>query len=255
MTVTTISYFRFGPISDRLWMFAQMGLARRALARVSDIGFWKLFGTGIGQGFTPLPNTGLYAVLATWPDLDTAREQTRNASVFKRFSQRARETFTVYLEPVSVRGRWSGHRPFTPIAEPDALPRPLAVLTRATIKPRRALQFWRRAPAVSDTIGDNDDVVFKAGMGEVPGLQQVTFSIWPDMGTMSRFAYRSAAHAQAIRAVRDGNVFSEELYARFAILATEGSWEGGDPVSSHLIASAQSAEALSPPSPRTREGA
>ena len=78
-------------------------------------------------------------------------------------------------------------------------------------------------------------------MGEVPGVQQVTFSIWPDMATMSRFAYRSAAHTKAIRAVSEGAVFKEELYARFAVLGTEGTWKGGDPVAAHLVKTAAAA--------------
>lgn len=234
MSVTTISYFRFQSVSARLWAFAQMGLARRKLAKTTGIGFWKLFGTGVGQGFTPLPNTGLWAILATWPDMDTAQQKIENSSIFKSFHRKSIEDFTVYLQPVSCRGLWDKTVPFEVTDPPDGLPKPLAVLTRATLKPTRALRFWQRAPSVSDTIGDNTDVLFKAGMGEVPGVQQVTFSIWPDLQSMSRFAYRSPAHREAIRTVREDGIFKEELYARFAVLGTQGSWCGADPVSESL---------------------
>ncbi|MEL6583021.1 MAG: spheroidene monooxygenase [Pseudomonadota bacterium] len=254
MAVTTISYFRFDGWSGRIWAFVQMGLARRKLSATPRIEFWKLFGTGSGHGFTLWPNTGLWAILATWPDLETARAQVNKSLVFRSFRRKSDEDYTVFLDPVSCRGEWDDQLPFAVEVQPDALPKPLAVLTRATVKPHRALKFWKRAPAVSDTIGENDDVVFKAGMGELPGVQQVTFSIWPDMATMSRFAYRSPAHTKAIRAVREGAVFKEELYARFAVLGTEGSWLGGDPVAAHLVKAAAQNAADSPETVRA-EGA
>lgn len=68
MQTVSLSFFRFGPLHDRLWAFAMMGLARPFFARTPDIGFWKMCGSGTGEGFTPVPNTGVYALLATWPD-------------------------------------------------------------------------------------------------------------------------------------------------------------------------------------------
>ncbi|MEM6637787.1 MAG: spheroidene monooxygenase, partial [Pseudomonadota bacterium] len=200
----TLSFFRFSGIGARLWAFAMMGLARRPMARLDGIGFWKLFGSGVGEGFTPLPNTAVYAVLATWPDLETARQRTENAPIFRRYQAWSSENWTVFLNPASARGAWSGQTPFLPQA---TLPRgPLAALTRATIRPRNLLKFWRRAPAISGVIGADPNVAFKIGIGEVPWLQQVTFSIWPDPESMARFARNpQGPHAQAIRAVRQGD--------------------------------------------------
>jgi spheroidene monooxygenase len=66
------------------------------------------------------------------------------------------------------------------------------------------------------------NVMFKIGIGEVPWMQQVTFSIWPDARTMAEFARHDGPHARAIKAVRDGGWFREELYARFRVDAVEG---------------------------------
>ena len=52
--VVSFSFFRFGSFRSRLWAFAMMGLARRSMARLDGIGFWKLCGSGTGEGFTPL---------------------------------------------------------------------------------------------------------------------------------------------------------------------------------------------------------
>ena len=77
-------------------------------------------------------------------------------------------------------------------------------------------------PDISRMIGTDRNVAFKIGIGEIPLLHQVTFSIWPDTTSMAAFARENGPHAAAIRAVREGNWFAEELYARFAILGETG---------------------------------
>lgn len=222
--IVTLTFNRFAGVAARLWAFAQMGLARRPMARTPGIGFWKLCGSGTGEGFTPVPDTSVYAILATWPDMATAQAR-MTQGVFARHCSHAVESWTVFLTPTSVRGHWSGAVPFA-AAPADG---PLAVLTRATVKPRIAVQFWRRVPDISARIGANTDVAFKIGIGEVPLLHQVTFSIWPSEAAMTAFA-RSGPHADAIRAVRRYGWFREELYARFAVQADTGTWGGVSPL-------------------------
>lgn len=201
-------------------MVAQMGLARPALRRTPGLGTFRLFGSGVGEGFTPAPNTAVWGVLATWPDEAAARAGTAGGA-FARFRARAAEGWTLFLSALSARGRWGGEAPFAPAPDPGG--GPLAVLTRATIRPRHLLRFWGQAPAVSDRIGADPDVLFKIGVGEVPFLHQVTFSLWPDAASMTGFA-RRGPHEAAIRAVRAGDWFSEELYARFRVVGEAGAW-------------------------------
>jgi spheroidene monooxygenase len=236
MTQTvSLTFLRFDTAVSKLWAFAMMGAARGAMARVPDIGFWKLCGSGTGEGFTPVPNTGVYAILATWPDETIARTRIADSAIFRRYHDRAAEAWTVFLRPVSTRGLWSGQTPFSAVSAPVA--GPLAALTRATLKPHIALKFWQQAPNISQVIGADPNVIFKIGIGEVPWMQQVTFSIWPDVRAMDRFARRDGPHARAIRAVRDGNWFREELYARFAVTGERGTWNGRSPLE-HLEVSA-----------------
>lgn len=225
----SLSFFRFAPGSDRLWALAMMGAARPMLARVPGIGFWKLLGAGTGEGFTPIPDTGVCAILAVWPDAATARARTKDAPVFCRYRRRARESWTLFLTPVSVRGRWAGQTPFSAADAPRT--GPIAALTRATVRPRKALKFWARVPDISAVIGADPDVAFKIGVGEVPLLHQVTFSVWPDAAAMARFARHDGPHARAIAAVRDGDWFREELYARFRVAGERGTWGGTSPLS------------------------
>ena len=78
-------------------------------------------------------------------------------------------------------------------------------------------------------IGQDPNVMFKVGLGELPLLNQVTFSIWPDTECMAGFA-RTGPHAEAIHAVREEGWFNEELYARFTLLSDLGTWGGTSPL-------------------------
>ncbi len=229
MQAVTISFFRFDGIIARLWAFAQMQFARRKIEAIPGIGFYKLFGTGTGEGFTPVPNFGVYAVLATWPDLEGARRGVEAGAAFRDYRAHASENATIYLSAVASRGRWDAQEPFE-VSQSQPPPRPIAVLTRATVKTKHLLRFWGRTPDISGTVRGEEHLRFKIGMGEVPWIQQVTFSVWDDPDSMVAFAYRSASHGEAVRRVRSGDWFKEELYARFRVLDWDGTWEGRTPV-------------------------
>lgn len=224
MTVASLSLFRFDGAFNRLWMIAQMGAARLAMPQERDARFWKLCGTGSGEGFTPRPNWDVWTIMATWPDEATARKRTAEGAVWKKWRARATESATIFVTPIASRGTWSGVNPFP--AEPDPGKGPLVALTRASVKPAYARRFWSREPEISRRIGSNPDVMFKIGIGEVPLLHQVTFSVWPDEKTMAAFARGNTPHGQVIKSVREEHWFTEELYARFRVLGAEGVWEG-----------------------------
>lgn len=232
MSVTTLSLFRFDTLPAQIWVMGQMALARLSLMRMRDVGFWKLCGSGRGEGFDLRPNLQVWAILATWPDAATAFAATQTAPLYKRWQSRASESWTVVLQPISARGAWSGRAPFVPQGDiPEGAP--IAALTRASLRLRTALRFWSRVPSISDVIGDDPNVLFKIGVGEMPLLHQVTFSIWPDTQSMAHFARGNGPHGRAIAAVRSEGWFSEELYARFAVLGDYGTWGGKAPLAAH----------------------
>lgn len=237
MTCASLSLFRFGTLARRAWVLGQMGLARIDLPRTPGLRFWKLCGSGTGEGFTPVPNTAVWAILAEWESEAIARARVAHAPVFERWRHHADESWTVFLQPLASRGRWGGVAAFEgeaaggcPWSRIGAEAGPVAALTRATLRPATALRFWGRVPDISAAIGLDDRVVFKIGIGEVPLMHQVTFSIWPDAASMAHFAREDGPHARAIKAVRAGGWFREELYARFRILGDEGRWDGGHPL-------------------------
>jgi len=226
--VVSFSLYRFSSVRTRIWAFVMMGLARRPMAKVAGIDFWKLCGSGSGEGFTPIPNTSVYAILATWPDEATARKALEQESIFKRYRTNAAEHWTMFMATDTARGAWSGQTPFEPSTHGST--GPLIALTRATIKPSILARFWKRVPDISKVIGQDPNVLFKIGVGEVPWFHQVTFSIWRDAKQMANFA-RTGPHAEAIKAVRSEGWFNEELYARFTLISDIGTWGGIAPLS------------------------
>jgi spheroidene monooxygenase len=234
MPTASLSLFRFQGLWPRVWIIGQMATARIALRREPHLMFWKLCGSGTGEGFTPKPNWGVWAILAVWPDEAAAREGTRKGAVWTRWRKMAKESATVFLSPLSARGSWAGVNPFVPETHPADPEGPLAVLTRASVKPGRALRFWKRVPDISAVIGADPNVLFKIGIGEVPLLHQITFSIWPDGASMTRFARGDGPHGRAIKAVREEGWFTDELYARFRVLGVEGRWNGAELLSRQL---------------------
>ena len=230
MKAVSLSFFRFEGPGSKLWAFSQMLFARRPLGAIPGIGFHKLLGSGTREGFHPFPNFSVYAILATWPSLAEGQARIQDSSIYRRYRARAVEDWTVFLGATQARGRWAGTTPFAlPSERAPATEDVIAVLTRASVKPRHVLAFWRRVPNISAAIRAQPRLLFKMGLGEVPWLHQVTFSVWTDQRAMEAFAYRSF-HADAIARVRKEGWFSEELFARFRVLHAVGQWEGAVPL-------------------------
>lgn len=225
--IVSISFFRFEGVFQKLWAFSQMGFARKKLKKIKQISFFKLFGSGIGEGFTPYPNTSVYAILSVWNNLGEAENNIEEREIYENYRTHSIENWTVFLSPISSKGYWDKTNPFKPnkneFKKKDHM---LAALTRATIKPKIMLKFWSKVPAISKVIGNDKNVLFKMGLGEIPWFHQVTFSIWPNAKTMADFARKDGPHAKAIKSVREGNWFSEELYARFEVKKAIGKWCG-----------------------------
>ena len=208
-----------------------MGLARPILKRIPGLTFWKLLGSGTGQGFTPIPNWGVYGILGVWASQEDAENGIEKLQPFNAYRARASESATLFLRASSARGQWSGSLPFEIQSTNPTMSQtsgPVAILTRATVKWRKIPQFWRHSPAISGRIGTNPDVMFKIGLGEVPLRQQLTFSVWPDIVRMAEFAHHNGPHRTAVQHVRSGNWFKEELYARFNIISVDGHWSDFD---------------------------
>lgn len=220
--LTTLSIFSFER-GSRWWAFKQMGLARPALAKAPGLRFYKLMGSGRGLVFSLKPDWSRYALLAVWEDEASARRFLADSSFMEQYRNHAGRISTLMLRTLSAHGLWSGTNPFLP-PYPGLSKEvtPLAVLTRATIRPSRLPAFWQRAPQVSDKLTHAPGLLASIGVGEVPFITQATLSLWQDLDAMRQFAYQSPQHRQTIERTRREKWYSEDLFARFAVLEQIG---------------------------------
>jgi len=72
-------------------------------------------------------------------------------------------------------------------------------------------------------------LVRSIGVGEWPVLVQGTLSIWRDARAMTTFA-GTDAHRAAVRRTGEEGWYAEELFARFALVRVEGTWDGAPPL-------------------------
>lgn len=225
-SVTTITFFRYSSWRNRWWGFKQMGLAGDLLEQVEGLHFHKMLGSGAGNGFSIWPNFGVYGLLAVWKDEGAARRFFRDHGFFKACLNRCEGWWTVYMDAAKAHGAWEGDMPFPITADYDP-DRPVAVITRATIYPHHLWRFWRFVPSVSRSVEDKDGLLFSVGIGEVPLIQQATFSLWQNSELMTAYAYRSQYHKEVVRRTRELGWYQEELFCRFHPYRSEGDWEEG----------------------------
>ena len=231
--VTLVTFFRFSRGHLR-WGMKQMMVTQKRLDGTKGLVFHKMLGTGGGKGYSFKPDFGTYALLTVWEDHDMARQFESGSEVMKDFRDHTFEIYSIFLSPIRSRGIWAKRQPFE-VSEPDPDNKLLVVLTRATIKPRYYLHFWRRVGRVSRSHQGRPGLIFTKGLGERPWIMQVTFSVWESEESMAAFAHKeNGMHYEAIKTTRKMNGFREELYARFQPLETRGSWKGMDPVGEAL---------------------
>ena len=226
-TLTTFSIFRY-PWGSRLWALRQMGSARRPLAATPGIGFHRLLGSGAGLGFSRVPDFSRYALIATWSSEQAADDFFIGSPLIARFRGHASEVWTVKLLARRSRGSWAGHTPFVPPTQDLPPGLPTVVITRASLRLRGLLRFWGRVPAIERDLVATPGMRFALGVGELPWIRPVTFSVWDDEAAIERFAHAGSHHIAA-RAAQTRGWFREDLFARFTAIATQGQLAGRDP--------------------------
>ena len=208
----------------------RMALDRPLLARTPGARFAKLLGTGDGRTFTVRDADPLrWAVLVAWDSAAQAAAFEGSATT-RAWRSLAHERFHVGMRPLTSRGRWSGREPFGSNPGGRAGVRggaaahegPVASITRARLRPTRAVSFWRSVPPVAAELHTVPGLRHAIGIGEAPLGYQGTFSLWDSTAALREFAHRGAAHRDVmVRTPREG-WYAEELFARFEVLEQSG---------------------------------
>jgi len=195
-----------------------MGFDRFRLMLDKNVSFHKSLGTGKGETFTPNDANALqWGLIASVDDL----ENFDNSFVIKRWRRISVSEYRAVLEPISSHGQWAGKQPFVATAKDwDGA---VAAVTRARIKWSQNFRFWRSVPPVTVSLNSAPGLIAAIGIGEAPIGLQGTFSLWESAAAIREFAYKGAAHQKAIADTSTFNWYSEELFARFAVLDQRGS--------------------------------
>jgi hypothetical protein len=201
------------PVTLHVWRVPRrrLGAAMLRMAvggrRLSGVRFAKFLGTGTGISFGPGD-----ADLTRYAALIVSDDKIELPSWDRIAAARA----TIDLTPLTSRGTWSGRTPFGSPASRKSDGMVLA-LTRARLRPAKALTFWRAVPPVARELADAPGLLARFGVGEAPIGWQGTVSVWRDAADLTRFAYRQPEHRAVIARTPATRWYAEELFARFAV--------------------------------------
>ena len=221
-------------------LFIPLALLAMAIHRIPltvnrTCSFWKLLGCGKNGTFDLQPDWQQWGLLAVWDTLEDFENFNGKSFIslwWKIFSQ---ERWTLLTKPLSSHGKWDGKEPFNKPIPDKNYSGPVAVLTRATIRFSKLRSFWSNVAPVANLMRKAPGYITSVGIGEAPYFKQATISIWNNMESMQAFAYSSPEHREVIRKTREGNWYSEELFARFEPTSSSGTLNGKDPFRGYVI--------------------
>ena len=216
--ITVVYFWRISKVALPIAIL-NMASNKLMLKKIPGTTFVKLLGTGKGETFTPKD-----ADQFRWGILVTINEdkldKLEKSLVLKLWRKISSNEYRAILKPISSHGYWSGKQPFE--VEKFEWSGKIAAITRARIVWRKNFQFWRAVPPVTLSLHQSQGLLAAIGIGEAPIGLQGTFSIWESGAALREFAYKGNAHVEAIKATESNKWYSEELFARFAVIAEQG---------------------------------
>lgn len=210
-----LSFFSYD--KNKFWAFTQMQRAIPQLQQQPGIQFFRTLGTGAGLGFSLWPDFSTYALLSIWESEAAATAFLDSSALMETYVAKSTSQKHFSLHTLQSHGLWGKSNPF--VAEKRDLhdDEKIGIITRATLRPSRLLEFWREVPAASKAIQQAKGVLWYKGIGEWPLVQQATFSLWNSLAEVKDFAYKSTHHAAIVKKTRKRNWYKEDLFARFAV--------------------------------------
>jgi hypothetical protein len=176
----------------------------------------------------PRPQPGRIALIAAWDDDAALDRFLANHPVGGRLV----DGWHTRLEPRRCFGSWSAI-PGLPSKElPVEDDEPVAALTLGRLRLNRTVPFLKSgAPAERDAVR-NPAVLASTGLARLARPRLVsTFSIWRSAAAMREYAFgKDGAHQAAVQADRARPFHHESAFVRFRPYASQGSWDGRDPL-------------------------
>ncbi len=209
------------------WMRLVQGSA--AFKDTPGMLFSKVMGSGHAGGFSLRPSATHQGLVCVFQHAKQADAFLQSKTVCA-YQERARSWYASVLAVTSSRGQWDGktwqsttEQSLGDYVHQSSSSTTIAALTRASIRPAKAVTFWRYAPAAQTDLQNAPGCQVAMGLGEAPLVRQCTFSLWQDTQSMVNYAH-SGAHQQAIAAAYKNDFFSESMFVRMRVLRSEGEW-------------------------------
>lgn len=183
----------------------------------------------LGRRF-PRPRLDRIGLIAAWDD-DSSLD---GFLAGHPFGERLAGGWHTRLEPRRCFGSWAGMSGLPTKELPVRDDEPVAALTLGRLRFLRTRPFLKSgAPAERDAVR-NPAVLASTGLARLAGPRLVsTFSIWRSAAAMREYAFaKDGTHQAAVRADRARPFHHESAFIRFRPYASQGSWDGRDPLAS-----------------------
>lgn len=210
---TVVSFFKYKGRKNKWHALGRMGRSPILQRNFQGLTFWKPLGTGSGNGFSIWPDWSTYGLVTVFESENDAK-LFLNSKTIAEYEAPSIQHAHVLMHSIKAHGQWSKQEPFDAAVEYNEK-RPIAVITRATIKPKLAYKFWRYVPSVSKSMDGYTGLIYTKGIGEWPIFMQATFSFWEEGKHMMSYAYSNEKHADMVKKTRELGWYSEELFSRF----------------------------------------
>ena len=224
VVVVLVDYLR----AHRAWGWLRLVQGASAFKETPGLLFTKVMGSGHQGGFSLRPSPSHQGLICVFDHADNA-DIFLNGPWLAAYRERAKQCQAHLLSITSCKGSWDGHA-FDVTPEDklghyahDPIHPAMAAITRASIRPAKAVAFWRYAPAAQVDLARSPGCEVAMGLGEAPLVRQCTFSVWRDTQAMLDYAH-TGAHQLAIQAAYKNNFFSESMFMRMRLLRSIGEW-------------------------------
>jgi hypothetical protein len=173
------------------------------------------------------PDVGRIALIAAWED-DGALDRFLAGHPLAEALQGGWRT---RLQPTHIFGAWPPLDGLVGDAPPMADDEPAAALTIGRLRFSQAPRFFK-AGAAAERLAVRDPALLRGtGLARPPGLV-ATFSLWQTTGAMRAYAGGPTGreHRDAVKAHAERPFHHASAFIRFRPYASEGEWDGADPL-------------------------
>ena len=214
--------------------FFSMALFRIPLAFNKRITFFKLMGCGKNGTFDKVPDLKQWAIFSIhahdFKIDDLILDNLYGKLIYIWISIFSSEYLILKLTPISGHGFWDKKTLYQQYDLPSNIDQPIAVLTRATIRLKKMVSFWKNVDPIALKMKEAQGLKFSVGIGEVPWVKQATFSVWNNLEAMKEFAYSMKEHRDVVKKTRNENWYAEDMFIRFNIIDSKGTLLGKHPL-------------------------